>query len=153
MVGGGAPRGPRVSIHADVVSRLSRSRGLSELANEIHGLGNIEGSTVQITQATRRGRTIFVAGINSSAEWTSRQTRRLRGLGIEIAERQTPEMRLADGGAPHAEQNIAAHLQSTGARGVRWSHGTVGASGRYLCRACRSIIDLVGGQIEPPFDR
>jgi hypothetical protein len=61
-------------------------------------------------------------------------------------------------GALHAEENMAAYIQSIGGRGVRWSRAVVGAcfdtkggSRSYVCHRCRALVERVGGSIEPPF--
>jgi RHS repeat-associated protein len=134
---------------AELLSTLGRPNALTHLANRIHGMGQRSGATVEIAQAiTSDGRTIFVAGTNSSAGWSAEQLAELERLGIEAAPINASSMTRGEGGAPHAEENIAAFLDSIGARGVRWSRAVVGEGGAYVCRSCQSIIRRIGGYIE-----
>ena len=92
-----------------------------------------------------------MAGINSSASWTKAQLDWAKERGIIIAPKEATSMTRQEGGAPHAEQNIAAYLKKVDATGLRWSHAVVGKEGSYVCYVCRSIIKQVGGYIEPGF--
>jgi RHS repeat-associated protein len=129
----------------EALNFLSNARGLTELANRIKGLGQMRGATVEIVAARLAdGRQILVAGINSGARWTRAQLAELQRLGIEVAPQVARGMRRG----PHAEENIAAHLQSIGARGERWSRAVVGEGGSYVCGPCQAIIRRAGGAIE-----
>ncbi|MFS8979722.1 hypothetical protein PO002_35505 [Cupriavidus necator] len=131
---------------------LKDENTLTYLANQIKGLGQTEGATVEITQATlRNGESVFVGGINSSASWSKAQLDELKRLGIRVAPQTVSDMTREDGGAPHAEENIASYLRDNRARGVRWSRAVVGKEGSYVCGACKYVIKSSGGYIEPGF--
>jgi hypothetical protein len=140
-------------------TRITKPQALSYYANQIKRLGQQAGAVVQIAQAQVGQRVFFIAGINSSARWTPEQLALLAAWGVEVAPCLLQgEMGRADGGAPHAEENIAACIHAQGGRALRWSRAVVGAhfdtrSGTrsYVCQACRAMVQRVGGQIEPPF--
>lgn len=140
-------------------SHLTKPQALSYFANRVKRLGQQRGATVQIAQAEVDGRTFFLAGINSSAKWSDDQLALLGSWGVDVAPTHYPgKMTLRDGGALHAEENMAMYLYSIGARGRRWSRAVVGAhydtksgSRSYVCANCRALVERVGGTIEPPF--
>lgn len=129
---------------------VAREGGLTFLANKIKGLGQGKGATVQIALAiTKKGKQILVAGINSGSKGLNTvQLKQLEEWGVNIA----PLIKRGMKGAPHAEENIAAFLDSIGARGVRWSKAVVGSlkpsGSSYVCGPCREVIKRVGGRIE-----
>lgn len=140
---------------------LDKPGALTHYANVVKGRmpkARHRGVTVEIAQAeTTTGgakSTIFVAGINSSARgFTDEQLELLKTWSVRVAPCTAPGMKKG----PHAEENIAAYLQSIGARCVRWSHAVVGAhidtargSRSYVCHACQAMIQRVGGAIEDP---
>ncbi|MFZ4657597.1 MAG: SpvB/TcaC N-terminal domain-containing protein [Caldilineaceae bacterium] len=131
---------------------LKDENALTILANRIKGMGQMEGATVEIALARMKdGRRIFVAGLNSSARWSQTQLDELKRLGINVAPQQATDMGKKEGGAPHAEENIAGYLQEHRAKGERWSRAVVGKRGSYVCNACESIVRSVGGVVEPGF--
>ncbi len=137
----------------EIARGISREGSLTDMANQIKGLGQGRGATVEIALASKDGKQILVAAINSGAKagLNAAQLEQLRKWGVNIA----PQVVKGMEGAPHAEENIAAYLTAIGARAVRWSQAVVGEwqAGRpssYVCRACRSIIRSVGGRIERP---
>jgi hypothetical protein len=135
---------------AEVAQTLSKEGSLTELANQVKGLGQGRGATVEIALArTRDGKEILVAGINSGSKGlNAAQLRQLEEWGVNVA----PEIAKGMKGAPHAEENIAAYLHSIGARGVRWSRAVVGelkpSGSSYVCQACQSVIRSIGGRVE-----
>jgi hypothetical protein len=144
-----------------LTSRLKLPQAVTYYANQVKRLGQQDGATVQIAQVEVDGATTFIAGINSSAEWTTEQTALLKSWGMQVVPSHFAggDMTLKlHGGAPHAEENMAAWLSERRGRGIRWSRAVVGAqkdtasgSRSYVCRACRAVIERVGGRIEPPF--
>ncbi|MFI5915060.1 SpvB/TcaC N-terminal domain-containing protein [Dactylosporangium sp. NPDC051541] len=145
-----APAKPRLP-DPSVADHIAREGGLTDLANEIKGLGQGKGATVEIVLAkTKDGQQILVAGINSGSKGglNAAQRAQLKKWGVNIAPRAAKGMK----GAPHAEENIAAYLSGIKARGVRWSKAVVGkhkpGGSSYVCRACRKIIKDIGGRIE-----
>jgi RHS repeat-associated protein len=145
-----SPARPRVN--EELEKQEAQENALTLIANYIKGLGQMEGATVEVALAVRQnGERFLVAGLNSSARWSQAQIDELHRLGIEIAPQQTPEMKRSEGGAPHAEENISAYLKSNRSRAERWSRAVVGAAGSYTCEHCQSIIDSLGGYIEPGF--
>jgi hypothetical protein len=141
-------RTPSPSI---VKNNIAREKdGLTALANEIKGLGQGKGATVEIALATTKdGKQILVAGINSGSKGLNEaQKKQLEKWGVNIA----PDILKGMEGAPHAEENIAAYLDSIGARGKRWSKAVVGelkpSGSSYVCYVCEAIIKRVGGQVE-----
>ncbi|MFZ6008965.1 MAG: hypothetical protein ACOYXT_01360, partial [Bacteroidota bacterium] len=142
-----APAAP-AAMTQEAAAVLSNARGLTALANRIKGLGQMSGATVEIALVRlANGRQIMVAGINSSARWTARQLAELKRLGIEVA----PQVLKGMKNAPHAEENIAAHVASMGGRAERWSRGVVGngSRGSYVCTNCQNMVQRIGGVIEP----
>lgn len=137
---------------------LKDPNGLTHLANRIKGLGGSAGHTLEIATAqTKRGETVFVAGLNTGGTWTAAQKARLNELGIRIAPQRRQLFR-GMSGKPHAEENIAAYLHQKGWKGTRWSRAVVGDPtrkrvGSYVCHNCQNMIDLVGGYVEPGLDR
>jgi hypothetical protein len=156
-------------------SRISRPQSLTDFANQVKGKGGREshrGVTIELAQIEIRGERSFIAGINSGSTWTSGERALLRSWGVTVVE---PGLRpksvsgrppkpdeagltRKNGGALHAEENMAIYIQAVGGRGIRWSRAVVGkcydtksGSRSYVCERCRSMIDLVGGDIEPPF--
>lgn len=139
-------------------SVLDKPGALTHYANLVKGRGQQRGATVEIAQAETgaagTAATLFVAGINSSARrFRAEQLALLKTWNVRVAPCIAPGMKQG----PHAEENIAAYLESIGARGVRWSHAVVGAhidtargSRSYVCHACRAMIERVGGAIEDP---
>lgn len=128
---------------------------LTLMANRVKGLGQQGGATVEIALAKLSGdRRILVAGLNSSAKkLNAEQLDLLRQWQVNIAPNSGSGMTLKEGGAPHAEQNIAAYLQSVRARGERWSRAVVGAvkpsgNSSYVCDACKEMIKMAGGRVE-----
>jgi hypothetical protein len=103
---------------------------------------------------TKEGKKILVAGINSGSDsFTTAQLAKLKEWGVNVAP-ETLKGAMKDLGAPHAEANISAFLQSIGARGLRWSKAVVGewkpnGVNSYVCPDCKSIIRSAGGTIEP----
>lgn len=143
-------------------SRLSKPQALSFYANQVKRLcDNPKGVTIEIAQIQVGGEVRYVAGINSSAEWNNAQRALLRSWNVEVVEPHYGDGSMtlkSDGGALHAEENMAIYVQAIGGRGLRWSRAVVGAcydtksgSRSYVCQACRRIIASVGGTIEPPF--
>ena len=144
-VGMSASASSPVIFTSEAAGYLRLERGLSHLANRIKGRGQMKGATVEIVLARLAdGRKILVAGINSSATWTPAQLAELRRLSINVAPQTARGMERA----PHAEENMAAHLITLRARGERWSRAVVGAGGSYVCSVCRTMIARVGGRIE-----
>lgn len=144
----GRPRRAPAAFTPEAAAYLRHERGLTQLANQIKRLGQMAGATVEIALARLAdGRRLLVAGINSNltARWTRAQLAELKRLGIE---RAPQTVRMEKG--PHAEENIAAHLITLGARGERWSKAVVGNGTKraYVCAACRAMIQRVGGIIE-----
>jgi len=132
---------------------VGKEGALTEMANWLKGLGDqTEGVTIEVVLARAKGgKEILVAGINSSAEpFNEAQLAQLKAWGVKVAPQQTTGMERA----PHAEENIAAFLQSIGATGLRWSRGIVGAikpgGSSYVCETCKNVIRLVGGRVEEP---
>lgn len=142
-------------------TRLDKPQALTHYANQVKRLcKKLEGVTIELAQIEVKGQIRFIAGINSSAQWNDAQRALLRSWNVEIVEPHfAGKMSLrTDGGALHAEENMAIYIQSIGGRGLRWSRAVVGAcydtksgSRSYVCQACRSVIGTVGGMIEPPF--
>ncbi len=151
--GGGGSRLPArlaassLSTFSEEAARLvARSGGLTYLANSVKRLGQMRGATVEVALARLPdGTRILIAGLNSSARWTTEQLAELQRLGVNVAPQVTRGMEEA---APHAEENIAAFMIEIGARGERWSRAVVGAGGSYVCGACQSIVRSVGGVVE-----
>jgi RHS repeat-associated protein len=141
-----APAAPQVArFTAEAAAYLEKPSGLTALANRVKGMGQMGGATVEIALARLSdGSRVMVAGINSSATWTAEQLAELARLGIEVAPQAARRMRRA----PHAEENIAAHISSLGGRGERWSRAVVGRGGSYVCHACQSMVRTIGGVIE-----
>lgn len=144
-------------------SKLSRPQALTYYANQVKRLcARHQGVTIELAQVQVGDAVRFVAGINSSAEWNDAQRALLRSWNVEVVEPTFADSKLklsrADGGALHAEENMAAYIRAIRGRGVRWSRAVVGAcfdtksgSRSYVCHVCRSVIASVGGVIEPPF--
>lgn len=139
---------------------LHKPQALTYHANQVKRRGQQAGATVQIARIQRGDDLLYIAGINSSANWRKEQRELLRSWGVTVVPAQfAGEMTLEhDGGAPHAEENMAAYIASVGAQGLRWSRAVVGAhydtrqgSRSYVCHACRLLIGRVGGSIEPPW--
>lgn len=132
---------------------------LTLVANRIKALGDrMRGATIQIAHVQIGETSIFIAGINSSAGFNDRQRDEMRRLGIVEVPCHLKGVRREDGGAPHAEENMAAYIHDRGGRGLRWSRAVVGGvydtkrgSRSYVCAACRAMVERVGGVIEPPF--
>jgi hypothetical protein len=128
----------------------SQRGGLTKLANQVKRLGQMSGAVVQIVLAiTKDGKRILVAGINSGSKgFTAAQLALLKSWGVNIA----PETLKGMEESPHAEENIAAYLQSIRARPLKWSKAVVGEvkaeSKSYICSKCRSLIRLMGGETE-----
>jgi len=142
-------------------AHLHRPQALSYYANQVKKpRARHAGVTIEIAQIQVGEDKSFIAGINSSATWQDAERALLRSRGVTVVE---PGLRGAmtlkdDGGALHAEENMAAHIQSVGGVGLRWSRAVVGAcfdtksgSRSYVCHRCRAIVGRVGGVIEPPF--
>jgi hypothetical protein len=142
-------------------TRLDKSQALSYYANQVKKLRDRhQGVTIEIAHIQIGEEKSFIAGINSSAKWEDAERALLRSWGVAIVE---PNLRgqmtlKDDGGALHAEENMAAYISSVGGRGLRWSRAVVGAcfdtksgSRSYVCHRCRAIVERVGGTIEPPF--
>jgi hypothetical protein len=142
-------------------ARLQRPQALSHYANQVKRLcDRHEGTTIELAQMQVGSDILFIAGINSSSNWNEAQRRLLKTWGVTVVE---PNLRgqmtlKSHGGALHAEENMAAYIQSVGGRGLRWSRAVVGAcfdtksgSRSYVCHRCRAIVERVGGAIEPPF--
>ncbi|MGF6875801.1 hypothetical protein [Paraburkholderia sp. MM5477-R1] len=135
------------------------AHALTLVANRIKALGNrLSGSTVQIAHIQIGEARLFIAGINSSAGFNEEQRIELKRLGIVEVPTHLRDMSLKEGGAPHAEENMAAYIHEHGGRGLRWSYAVVGASydtkrgsRSYICATCRAMVGRVGGAIEPPF--
>lgn len=135
------------------------AHALTLIANRIKSLGSsLRGSTVQIAHIQIGETRLFIAGINSSAGLNDEQRIELTRLGIVEVPTHLNRMTLADGGAPHAEENMAAYIHERGGKGLRWSYAVVGAlyetrrgSRSYICARCRAMVERVGGVIEPPF--
>lgn len=142
-------------------AHLHRPQALSHYANQIKKLGDrLEGVTIELVQVQVDEVFFFVAGINSSGTWNVAQRALLKSWNVTVVEPKfRGKLTLKDhGGALHAEENMAAYIQSIGGRGVRWSRAVVGAcfatksgSRSYVCHRCRAIVGSVGGRIEPPF--
>lgn len=143
-------------------SILGRRGALTYGANQVKRLGQQKGATVEIAQAElmvgAEKRTLFVAGINSSARFNAEQLELLAAWHVQVAPSTVRRGRMAS--APHAEENIGAYLESIGAKGVRWSCALVGAlyrtesgSNSYVCSACRAFIQRVGGVVEDPYGK
>ncbi len=141
-------------------TRIGRPQALSYYANQVKRLcANHRGVTIELAQVQVGTETIFIAGINSGSTWNDAQRALLRSWNVTIVEPNfRGQMTRDDGGALHAEENMAAYVQSIGGRGIRWSRAVVGAcydtksgSRSYVCQACRAIVGTVGGEIEPPF--
>lgn len=139
--------------------RLDKPQALTYWVNRVKRLGQQAGATVQLAQVQVGEREIFIAGINLSARWTDEQLALLESWQVTVVERNfAGRMNLRDGGALHAEENMAVYIDSIGGRGLRWSRAVVGAhfdtrsgSRSYVCHTCRSLVEQVGGVIEPPF--
>ena len=142
-------------------TRLDKPQALSFYANQVKKLrARPEGVTIEIAQIQVGTEKSFIAGINSSATWEAAERALLKSWGVTVVEPSfRGEMTLKDdGGALHAEENMAAYISSIGGRGLRWSRAVVGAcfdaksgSRSYVCHRCRTIVERVGGAIEPPF--
>ncbi len=142
--------------NASVANNIATEGGLTALANKIKRLGQGRGATVEIALATTKdGKEILVAGINSGSRgFNKAQLKQLKEWGVTVAPRLLAGMKKG----PHAEENIAAYLDSIGAKGVRWSKAVVGklknsGSSSYVCHVCEAIIKRVGGTIEAMFSR
>ena len=101
---------------------------------------------------TKRGETVYVAGLNSAGKWTAPNWI-VSTIGIRIAP-QRKQLFSGMKGQPHAEENIAAYLTQKGWKGTRWSRAVVGDPTRkgvasFVCQNCQNMIRLVGGRIEP----
>lgn len=135
------------------------AHALTLIANRVKALGGkLRGSTVQIAQIRIGDTALFIAGINSSSGFNDEQRNELKRLGIVEVPTCVKGMTLKDGGAPHAEENMAAYIHEHGGRGLRWSYAVVGGlydtkrgSRSYVCPTCRAMVERVGGVIEPPF--
>jgi hypothetical protein len=143
-----------------LATRIGRPQALSYYANQVKRLSpQHRGITIELAQVSVGEQTIFIAGINSAGRWTKEQRALLNSWNVTVIEPQLRgQMTRDDGGALHAEENMAAYIQSIGGRGVRWSRAVVGAcfdtksgSRSYVCHRCRAIVATVGGEIEPPF--
>lgn len=139
--------------------QLGRPQALSYYANRVKRLGQQAGATVQLAQVQVGERTFFIAGINSSAAWTPEQIALLESWGVTVVPSNfAGRMTLKDdGGALHAEENMAVYIDALGGRGLRWSRAVVGkhfdskaGSRAYVCHTCRTLVQRVGGAIEPP---
>jgi hypothetical protein len=140
---------------------LHRPQALSYYANQVKKLrSRHQGVTIEIAQIRVGDDLSFIAGINSSAKWQDMDRALLKSWGVTVVEPNlSGKITLKDdGGALHAEENMAAYIQSIGGRGLRWSRAVVGAcfetkggTRSYVCHRCRAIVERVGGVIEPPF--
>lgn len=142
----------------EVLARVRTEGSLTQMANEIKALGQKKGATVQVVLAKLPdGGEVLVAGINTGASgWTRAQRDQLGALGINIAPDAVPkgQLKLDNGGAPHAEENMGAFLKKIGARGERWSKAVVGevkpGGSSYVCKVCQGIVSSAGGHVEEP---
>lgn len=139
---------------------MGRPQALSYYANQLKRLSsNHRGVTIELAQVQVGTEEIFIAGINSGSSWNDEQRALLRTWNVTIVEPNfRGKLTRKDGGALHAEENMAIYIQSIGGRGIRWSRAVVGAcfdsksgSRSYVCQVCRAIVGAVGGEIEPPF--
>ena len=153
-------------------TRISRPQALTDFANQVkRGRDEHRGVTIELAEIEIRGERSFIAGINSGAKWTEAELALLRSWNVYAVEpglqrksvtgrpprSEDAGLTREHGGALHAEENMGAYIHAKGGRGIRWSRAVVGkcydtASGTrsYVCDRCRSMIDLVGGRIEPP---
>ena len=140
--------------------RLGPPQALSYYANQIKKLSAGHRSvTIEMAQVQLGDAVIYIAGINSSSSWNEAQRNLLRTWNVIAVEpNYRGQLTRKNGGALHAEENMAAYIQAIGGRGVRWSRAVVGAcydtkrgSRAYVCSVCRAIVNTVGGTIEPPF--
>ena len=142
-----------------LTAQLAKPQALTYHANRVKRLGQQRGATVEIAMIQVGDETQFIAGINSGAAWTPAQLALLRSWNITVVPTNLRGHKtLRDGGALHAEENMAIYIASIGARGLRWSRAVVGAhfdtksgSRSYVCQMCRELVKSVGGAIEPPF--
>ena len=142
-----------------ITAHLAKPQALTYHANRVKRLGQQQGATVEIAMIQRGEDIQFIAGINSGACWTPEQLALLQSWDVSVVPTNfRGQMTLRDGGALHAEENMAIYIASIGARGLRWSRAVVGAhfdtksgSRSYVCRMCRELVKSVGGVIEPPF--
>lgn len=140
-------------------ARLGPPQALSHYANQIKKLcAGHRGVTIEMAQVRLGNELIYIAGINSGSCWNQAQRDLLRTWNVVAVEpNYRGQLTRKDGGALHAEENMAAYIQAIGGRGVRWSRAVVGAcydtksgSRAYVCSVCRAIVAAVGGTIEPP---
>ncbi len=134
---------------AEVEKNIVKEGSLTDMANQIKGLGQGRGATFQIVLAIKGGKLILVAGRNTGSKpFNAAQLEQLKKWGVNVAPVQATGMRRA----PHAEENIGRYLQSIGAKAIRWSRAIVGqwkpTGSSYICRACRRFIKMFGGRIE-----
>jgi len=146
-------------MSAFLTAQLGKPQALTYHANRVKRLGQQQGATVEIAMI-QDGQTVrFIAGINSGATWTQPQLALLQSWNVDVVPTNfRGRMTLRDGGALHAEENMAIYIDAIGARGLRWSRAVVGAhldtksgSRSYVCQMCRALVKQVGGEIEPPF--
>ncbi|MEM5386194.1 hypothetical protein VSR68_21695 [Paraburkholderia phymatum] len=148
-----------MSTLMEIEMQRKGEHALTLVANRIKALGDrMRGATIQIAWVEIGETRLFIAGINSSAGFNDRQRDELKRLGILEVPCHLKGVRREDGGAPHAEENMAAYIHDRGGRGLRWSRAVVGGvfdtrrgSQSYVCAACRAMVERVGGVIEPPF--
>ncbi|MBO9685101.1 MAG: hypothetical protein J7598_00690 [Mitsuaria chitosanitabida] len=148
-------------LNLSELKKINKPQTLTWYANQIKRHGRQEGTTVQIALAEIGSKQVFIAGINSSSEWTETQLAMLQSWGVLVVPPlfQDGAMTLKlHGGAPHAEENMGCYIHTQGGRGLRWSRAVVGSprvdsksgSRSYVCEQCRLIIKIIGGSIEPP---
>lgn len=109
-------------------TRLDKPQALSFYANQVKKLrARHEGVTIEIAQIQVGTEKSFIASINSSATWEAAERVLLKSWGVTVVEPSFGgEMTLRDdGGALHAEENMAAYISSVGGRGLRWSRAVV----------------------------
>ena len=146
-------------MSAFLTAQLGKPQALTYHANRVKRLGQQQGATVEIAQIQVGDAIRFIAGINSGASWTPAQPALLQSWNIEVVPSHfRGRMTLREGGALHAEENMAIWIDAVGGRGLRWSRAVVGAhydtksgSRSYVCQTCRALVQAVGGTIEPPF--
>ena len=124
---------------------LSKPGAMKEVASKIHGIEKLKGQTVAIVEMIIDGKTFYGAATNSRRGWSIKQSKVLKAAGIKQIESVLREV-------VHAEVNVLSWVNKLKKEGkkvqvLRWGVSS-GRLGHYICDACRTIIDSLGGVIE-----
>jgi hypothetical protein len=136
---------------------LKMKNSLTHIAVHIKRMGQMKGATVEVAVAQNDSGRFLIAGLNSSASWTTEQTNELERLGIKIAPQKKWKPKTeseVEGKArnqPHAEENILIELARLFATAIRFSNAPVGQGkpDSDVCPNCRRLIGASGASIEP----